>query len=313
MVATSTPRHAVEEIDDAGFEEVLGADDGETFLANELLDDLRLAAGLSGDTSLVAFFQALESFTGGNHEARRVQVPGGPFFVNGAGGIVTTATDMAQWVATQANGGVGPNGARILSAGALTQTHTASTASNGYGFGWNANADGRISHSGGLPSHSAYVTFFEGGDGVVVFAPTGDSNVPRSIALAVLAHLEGKPVPQPSPGSAAPLDFVAAALIVINMIFTAWTIRRTGMWVQRQRPVWRTAMSLVLYAAAAAGVLVAFPILVGQLIPWSWIWLGYTAPVWTVFFLSVAATSLLILGVRGVALSRHSRTTIAHA
>jgi len=36
------------------------------------------------------------------------RAPGGPFFINAAGGVVTTATDMAQWVAAQANGGLAP-------------------------------------------------------------------------------------------------------------------------------------------------------------------------------------------------------------
>ena len=87
--------------------------------------------------------------------------------------------------------------------------------------------DGRISHSGGVPTHSAYVAFFEGGDGVVVFSPAGDSNVPRNIALAVLAHLQGMPVPQPAPRVAPKLDLVAAALLVLNWLFTAWVLART--------------------------------------------------------------------------------------
>ena len=241
------------------------------------------------------------------------RAPGGPFFINAAGGVVTTAADMAQWVAAQANGGVGPNGARILSTEALSQTHTPSSTSRGYAFGWNVYPDGRISHTGGLPTYSAYVAFFAGGDGVVVLSPGGDSNVPRNIALAVLARLQGKPAFQPSPPLAPKLDFAATALLVLNWVFTAWVLARTKAWMRRRRPVWRTVLGFALYAFTAGAVLVGLPNLVGQVIPWSWIWLGYYYPIWTLFLLSLAGTSLLIIGTRFVALLRNRRTMISAA
>ena len=238
----------------------------------------------------------------------RFRAPGGPFFINAAGGVVTTAADMAQWVAAQANGGVGPNGTRILSTEALSQTHTPSATSRGYAFGWNAYPDGRISHSGGLTTYSAYVAFFEGADGVVVLTPGWDSNAPRNIALAVLASLQGKPAFQPSPPLGPKLDFAAAALLVLNWLFTAWVLARTKGWVGRRRPVWRTVLGFALYVFTAGAVLVGLPILVGRVIPWSWIWLGYYYPIWTLFLLSLAGTSLLIIAIRIVAFLPNRRT-----
>ena len=146
---------------------------------------------------------------------QRIRAPGGPFFINGAGGGVSTAADMAQWVAAQGNGGVAPNGARMLSPEALRRSHMPSSTSRGYAFGWNVYPDGRISHSGGLTTYSAYVAFFEGGDGIVVLSPGFDSNAPRNIALAVLAHLQGQPPFEPGPPLMPKLDFAAATLLVV--------------------------------------------------------------------------------------------------
>jgi CubicO group peptidase (beta-lactamase class C family) len=240
-----------------------------------------------------------------------LRAPGGPFFINGAGGVVTTAADMAQWVAAQANGGVGPNGARILAIETLRQTHTPSSTSPGYAFGWNVAPDGRISHTGGLPTHSAYVAFFKGADGVVVLSPGGDSNAPRNIALAVLAHLQGKPVPEPSSPLLPKLDFAAAVLLVLNWLFTAWVLARTKVWVRHRRPVWRTVLVFLPYLFAAGAVLIGLPNLLGRVVPWSWLWLGYYYPIWTLFLLSLACTSLLIIVFRSVAFIRNRRTMIS--
>jgi CubicO group peptidase (beta-lactamase class C family) len=238
----------------------------------------------------------------------RIRAPGGPFFINGAGGVVSTAADMAQWVAAQANGGVAPNGARMLSPEALRQTHTPSSTSRGYAFGWNVYPDGRISHSGGLTTYSAYVAFFEGGDGIVVLTPGFDSNAPRNIALAVLAHLQGKQPLESGPALMPKLDVAAATLLALNWLFTVWVLARTKVWVRRRRPVWRTVLGLALYAFVAGAVLIGLPNLVGQAIPWSWIWLGYYYPIWTLLLLSLACTASLILTIRMVAYLRNRGT-----
>jgi CubicO group peptidase (beta-lactamase class C family) len=282
---------------------------GETFdayLRNHLFTPLGMRA-----TRTVDFVDEARDGVAPGHVfafGRRIRAPGGPFFINGAGGVVTTAADMAQWVAAQANGGVGPNGARILSTAALSQTRTLTQASRGYAFGWNVIPDGRISHSGGLPTHSAYVAFFEAGDGVVVLTPGGDSNVPRNIALAVLGHLQGKSTPQSPPPVGPKLDVAAAVLLAFNWLFTAWVLTRTKVWVGKRRPVWRTVLGgFALYAFTAAAILVGLPKLIGQVIPWSWLWLGYYSPMWTLFLLSLAGTSLLIVAFRLFALLRNRR------
>jgi CubicO group peptidase (beta-lactamase class C family) len=235
---------------------------------------------------------------------RPIAAPGGPFFVGGAGGVVSTASDMAKWVVVQANDGRTPGGVQIVSPQALRETHTATAASGGYAFGWNVAPDGRISHSGGLTTYSAYVAFLEAGDGVVALSPSGDSNSARDAALGVLALRRGG-APRVTPDPAMPrLDLIAGVLLAANWAFTAWTLARTRRWAVKRRPAWRLALGAAPYALTPAAILVALPWLLGKVVPWSWIWLGYYYPVWTALLLSLAATSLLILAVRAWSLWR---------
>jgi len=132
--------------------------------------------------------------------------------------------------------------------------------------------------------------------------------VPRNIALAVLARLQGKPVIQPLPPQAPKLDFVAATLLVLNWLFTLWVLARTKVWMRQRRPVWRTVLGFAPHAFTAGAVLVGLPNLVGRVIPWSWLWLGYYYPIWTLFLLSMAGTSLLIITTRIAAFLRNRRT-----
>lgn len=103
------------------------------------------------------------------------------------------------------------------------------------------------------------------------------------------------------------LDFAAATLLVLNWLFAAWVLTRTEVWVRRNRPVWRTVSGLALYAFTGGAVLIGLPNLVGQAIPWSWLWLGYYYPIWTLLLLSLAGTSLVIVLTRTAALVRTGR------
>jgi hypothetical protein len=59
--------------------------------------------------------------------------------------------------------------------------------------------------------------------------------------------------------------------------------------------------------------LIGLPYLVGQVIPWSWLWLGYYYPIWTLLLLSLAGTSLLIITIRIIAILRNRPTTTSSA
>ncbi len=66
------------------------------------------------------------------------------------------------------------------------------------------------------------------------------------------------------------------------------------------------------YLFAAGAVLIGLPNLLGRVVPWSWLWLGYYYPIWTLLLLSLACTSLLIIVFRSVAFIRNRRDYDLH-
>ncbi|HJU69716.1 MAG TPA: serine hydrolase [Gemmatimonadaceae bacterium] len=87
-----------------------------------------------------------------------------------AGGLVSTAADMARWLEAHINAGV-VDGRRIFSASAIAETHRRQAtvranarglAVNGYGFGWQigtVGADTVLTHGGGFLGFSTSMSF----------------------------------------------------------------------------------------------------------------------------------------------------------
>jgi CubicO group peptidase (beta-lactamase class C family) len=99
-----------------------------------------------------------------------------------AGGLVSTAADMARWLEAHINGGV-VDGRRIFSATAIAETHRRQAtlsqnprglALNGYGFGWQIGTLGTdtiLNHGGGFSGFSTSMSFMpQRRIGVVVMA-----------------------------------------------------------------------------------------------------------------------------------------------
>ena len=87
-----------------------------------------------------------------------IALPAPGQFADGAGGVVSTATDMAQWLILQAAGGVAANGTRLVSEHSMTEMHTSHGPSH-YALGWGTHALGgapiRLHHTGNLLTFSA--------------------------------------------------------------------------------------------------------------------------------------------------------------
>ncbi|RIN50473.1 class A beta-lactamase-related serine hydrolase, partial [Staphylococcus simulans] len=70
----------------------------------------------------------------------------------GAGGVVTTAEDMGEWLVMQTNNGVSSSNQRVISRKLLNESQSAQPGSDKYGLGWSLNYDNdnlkRIKHSG---------------------------------------------------------------------------------------------------------------------------------------------------------------------
>jgi CubicO group peptidase (beta-lactamase class C family) len=87
-----------------------------------------------------------------------------------AGGLVSTAADMARWLEAHINDGV-VDGQRVFAASAIAETHRRQAmvranarglAVNGYGFGWQIGTLGTdtvLTHGGGFPGFSTSMSF----------------------------------------------------------------------------------------------------------------------------------------------------------
>jgi CubicO group peptidase (beta-lactamase class C family) len=116
-----------------------------------------------------------------------------------AGGIWSTAEDMARYAITQLNRGVGPNGNRVVSAANLETTWTPQVAIDStvsYGLGWYVSTfEGKrgLQHGGNVYGFTSELSFFpDDGVAVVVLSNADNSLLPgfaRARALELLFDL----------------------------------------------------------------------------------------------------------------------------
>jgi CubicO group peptidase (beta-lactamase class C family) len=119
-----------------------------------------------------------------------------------AGGVSSTARDLAQWVRLQLGGGKF-NGKRLIAARALAETHRpqiisrppenpATDRAGFYGLGWNVSYDDRgrvhLSHSGGfdLGAATAVTLLPSEGLGIVVLTNAAPIGVPEAISASFI-------------------------------------------------------------------------------------------------------------------------------
>lgn len=226
-----------------------------------------------------------------------------PFFIAGAGGMISTASDMGRWLLVQTGGANS-----VLSAEGLADTHAASASAPGYALGWNVHPDGRLSHSGDLAAYSAHATFFQteagGGDGLVVL--TNAANAPSAdIALGVLALMQSREPPSVRPPLSQLLDFVLTGVLLAAIALAAVDLARTPRWIRRHlgRPAWRIGLDVAPQAALVALVMLGIPAAVSAADSWSWIWLAYWLPMTTATLFALALLAALVAAVRLAAIT----------
>ncbi len=93
-------------------------------------------------------------------------------FIEGAGGIVSTANDMARWLAMQANGSF--HDTKLISDKSLALMRTPSDAKKHYAMGWMTNGSQSVYHGGTFWTYSSEeIVFTNNGYGVVLLFNTG--------------------------------------------------------------------------------------------------------------------------------------------
>lgn len=230
---------------------------------------------------------------------------GPDYFTEGSGGVVSTAADMAHWMAMQQSGGTAADGTRILTRESVAEMHTPAEGTDDYGFGWYhaQSAEGppvRTSHSGAGAGFSAYQGIFEdSGYAVVVLLNSGAglTSPDAGVVAQNLLHDVDPAIPALTSGAdGGRTDWILTGVALVTVgLGVAAAVRARG-WARRRagRNVAVTVLRLVpwlLPAAAFAGV------------PALQLWAtGRTAPHELLFLVSpVAVTWLGLYAVAGIA------------
>ncbi|PSK96540.1 CubicO group peptidase (beta-lactamase class C family) [Murinocardiopsis flavida] len=248
-----------------------------------------------------------------------VSLPEPESFFNGAGGMASTADDMAAWLAAQQNGGVGPGGGRILSAEGIEQTHTPNGTEPGEtkALGWEVGRTGRgaptIQHGGIQFTYTAEQALLpESGYGIAVMAGSG---LGRGDAVAIMAGLialsEGAEPPAPPAAALMAVDVVLLALGALTALLGVRGLCRAAVWARRRSgsPWWGAALRCLPYVSTVFAALavhrLSAPLAGGRDLPW--IGAVYTAPTLMLFLLVAAISGAAVLVARCVHLLRGRR------
>lgn len=239
---------------------------------------------------------------------------GGPgYFVQGSGGVVSTASDMARWLAMQNSGGVGPDGARIVSAKSVEEMHTPS-APVGYALGWDTDGPRehptRIEHGGCCFAWGAQeVLLPDSGYGAAILfnsaSPLGLDQA--NVAEGVIAIVQGK-APQPQGPASSAVDLVLGALTLTGLALGVLGVLRSGRWAARRegRRPWRTALRLLPHVALLT-VSLSFPTLAGWLFAGrdvTWFSTAYNWPALLVLVVATALASASVVAARAFKMVR---------
>lgn len=188
--------------------------------------------------------------------------------VAGAGGMVTTAHDMAQWLAMQQRGGVGPDGRRLLSEDLVRESYTVQPGGGSAraGLGWVSSAAGvepaRLGHGGTDVTVSAQQHLVpSSGYGVMVIlnSSTIVTGHPWNISDGIIEITEGR-----EPGTNAPVailvDLGLGVLTILTVGMGVIGLRRAPAWAARRAawPLWRYVLRLTPQLIAPAVVVLLF-------------------------------------------------------
>jgi len=282
---------------------------GETF-ADYLQGHVFAPAGMGHSVTTNTDTEPVDGLANGHVIAYRtaIALPAPGDFAGGAGGVVSTAADMAQWLIVQGNAGASADGSRIVSAASMSEMHGAS-APNGYALGWDtvgpARTPTRLEHNGSVLTFSAFEAIIpSSGYGLAIMfnSSSGLLTDQMSIYYGILNLIEGTPPASPAPArSAAALDGVFALFTLLVLLLGSRSAARSGRWARRtETSAVRIVVGLVGPVTAVAFV-AAVPKIAGSLIggrDLTWVTVAYGSPALAVLALAILGTALATLATR---------------
>lgn len=285
---------------------------GESF-ADYLDAHVFAPAGMSATTSTDTDNGHVEGLTDGHVAAYGLQIPVSlpSSFGAGAGGVVSTAGDVAKWLIVHANNGRSASGIRVVSTESVVQMHTPST-DVGYGLGWmvhtSASAPTLIDHSGNLLTFSAFQALLpDSGYGVALLFNSGSALTSDQAAIydGVLDIVTGADLTPDGPHrSAASLDAGLGALTLAIALAGVRGVTASQRWASARKRrsafarTW-TALRLLPYVGTVFAV-AAFPLLAGYVFgrAVTWTAAAYAWPALVILVLIALVAALATLAAR---------------
>jgi CubicO group peptidase (beta-lactamase class C family) len=257
---------------------------------------------------------------------RAIATSGPSFFLSGSGGVVASASDMAQWLLFNSGSGMTAAGVRILSDANMDLMHRASAPDGRYAFGWidrSSRQPSSFLHDGWLPTFTAFQSLsLDGRHNMAILSNGARTFLNGSDAGYVsrrVQAIESGRAPQSFGESTRTLDLALTGgtlLVMAAALRAFWCARR---WAERaRRTQWRVVLGLG-PSVMALSLIVVIPkfvwgVLGGRGTSWSvvtepgaWVWLFYISPVGVMCCAAVGLSCVAVLFVRTSALMQVSR------
>lgn len=232
--------------------------------------------------------------------------------VAGAGGIASSANDMARWLTFHTTNGRTADGSRLMPPEIVAAMHAASVPGSDYGFGWRQGqlADGTTyyHHSGRIVSYAAHEAVYPTRRIAYAFVTNGLDPIPAGAAALVagLTAIATDSPPTPAGYGAAVLDHLVVVATILALTTGIVGVARSGEWARRRAtgPLFRAIVRCLPYAAIVGAVLLVRLVTV----PWNVWW--ETWPPFAVAYPVVATAAASIVVARAVRLASIQRRTI---
>lgn len=169
--------------------------------------------------------------------------------IAGSGNVVTTAEDMAHWLAPYTDEGRTIEGEPYAEAATVEELLSPSAPEGRYSLGWREVAgENRMAHSGTHTGHLAYQTVTEDGLGVAVMSNglTASYDTVQPLAVGLLDLAEGESAEQPLPVPRL-IDYGFLVLTLLSVALGIRRLMRARVWAERlsDRPVRWLVLRLV--------------------------------------------------------------------
>jgi CubicO group peptidase (beta-lactamase class C family) len=180
----------------------------------------------------------------------------------GAGGVVTTASDMGKWLSMHTNEGKNEVGEQLLSKKLLEEAYSPQPGSEKYGLGWSLSSPNvkpaRISHSGALSTYQTQQDIVpSSGYAVAVLLNSFTTTFEHAyeISSGIIQLTEGHELEIKAPVPKI-IDLSLGLITLIYLVLGIRGIIRSAKWSnkRKQHPAWRFYLRLLPQLVPVVGI-----------------------------------------------------------